>query len=484
MKSGYEFDAVDPFTADSLEDTEEINELRDDLESTKQLLELEVRSKKLLERDNKRMQSEMEKLKAEYQKLLHTQAASGGDQPEEQALTNGEGTSSAPDPVTPKPARRSSLMDKRQSMSRLISESESTNNVPAALAAAAAATVNGEAVSPGPPSSLTPAPPPAEEEEEQLETIEDLQEEVDEARKLAEEWELKYKELQRNMAELDMARRTAGPAGAEVIVAGGKRMSVVDLPPGLERMASTTSSIMDLEPPPAFEEGDDQETWMLRREIHQLKTKIKNIFDKREMVFRERRMLTERVDSIVKSIGEEMEARKLVKAELKEMNEAFKEEIAEMEAAERTARELEECYFSDEEDLVVNKESIRRKSSQEDDDDEYYEEEDVEETLDDIIKLAEGDDGEEDPGHDLFEHYPESDDEEDPAAGGDDDDYEQQMERLNERIERHSEHLATMRKSNFLLKSKIDRLFDILQMQREKHHDLNQELTRMLADIQ
>ena len=41
-----------------------------------------------------------------------------------------------------------------------------------------------------------------------------------------------------------------------------------------------------------------------------------------------------------------------------------------------------------------------------------------------------------------------------------------------------------MRKSNFMLKSKIDRLYDILQMQKEKHHDLKLELTRMLADIQ
>ena len=31
---------------------------------------------------------------------------------------------------------------------------------------------------------------------------------MDEARKLAEEWELKYKEMQRQMADLDMARRT------------------------------------------------------------------------------------------------------------------------------------------------------------------------------------------------------------------------------------------------------------------------------------
>jgi len=31
---------------------------------------------------------------------------------------------------------------------------------------------------------------------------------------------------------------------------------------------------------------------------------------------------------------------------VKEMNEAFKEEIAEMESEARTAQELEECYYS------------------------------------------------------------------------------------------------------------------------------------------
>ena len=55
---------------------------------------------------------------------------------------------------------------------------------------------------------------------------------------------------------------------------------------------------------------------------------------------------------------------------------------------------------------------------------------------------------------------------------------------MNRKIDKHGDYLAMMRKSNFMLKSKIDRLYDILQMQKEKHHDLNQELNRMLADIQ
>ena len=49
---------------------------------------------------------------------------------------------------------------------------------------------------------------------------------------------------------------------------------------------------------------------------------------------------------------------------MKEMNEAFKEELEDMEMNERTARELEECYFSDEEDLVVNPAARTRKSSE------------------------------------------------------------------------------------------------------------------------
>merc|ERR1712141_380606 len=56
------------------EDAEDMVALRDDLESTKQLLELEVRSKKLLEKDNKRLQAEVVKLRQEFAKL-----SAGGD---------------------------------------------------------------------------------------------------------------------------------------------------------------------------------------------------------------------------------------------------------------------------------------------------------------------------------------------------------------------------------------------------------------------
>ena len=142
----------------------------------------------------------------------------------------------------------------------------------------------------------------------------------------------------------------------------------------------------------------------------------------------------------------------------------------------------------------------------------YEDENEIEETLDDIVKLAEDEDEEQDPGRELFEHYPESDDEmldadDDPNEADEgvvDDllksivsdhdwlqndvkgelDHEAKTEKLKRKIDRHHERVTTMRRSNFMMKSKIDRLYDILQMQKEKHHDLNQELTRMLADIQ
>ena len=129
--------------------------------------------------------------------------------------------------------------------------------------------------------------------------------------------------------------------------------------------------------------------------------------------------------------------------------------------------------------------------------------------MEEIITLAEDEDEEDDPGHELFERYPESDEdyvEEDDSEADEgvvDDllknivndhdwlqkekgelDHDVKKDKLKKNIDKHHGRVLTMRRSNFMLKSKIDRLYDILQMQKEKHHDLKLELTRMLADIQ
>jgi len=290
--------------------------------------------------------------------------------------------------------------------------------------------------------------------------------------------------MQRQMSEFE-----GGPAGGTV----SKRQSMVaNQKPSLNRMASVydeSGSIQNQILAEIYEsqgggaEGDD-DSWMQKREIHQLGIKLRAIHDKREMVTRERCLLNERIEVLIQNIGGEVEARKRLRKEIKDMNEAFKQEIAEMCAEQQTAEELEECYFSDEEDLVVN--THKRDTLDDEEEEEEYsdEENDVEETLDDIIKLAEDEDEEQDPAHDLFENYPMSEEDDEEEMEMEEKDDETTIAELNAKCERNNDRVSKMRRSNFMMKSKIDRLYDILQMQKEKHHDLHQELTRMLADIQ
>ena len=111
----------------------------------------------------------------------------------------------------------------------------------------------------------------------------------------------------------------------------------------------------------------------------------------------------------------------------------------------------------------------------------------AEDSVEDIIKEAEEDEYNteiDDAGADLFDNYPESDEEDFDENLIQEDDYDSVRDSINKRVERHADNVQLMRKSNYRMKTKIDRLYDILQMQKEKHHDLRQELTRMLADIQ
>ena len=93
---------------------------------------------------------------------------------------------------------------------------------------------------------------------------------------------------------------------------------------------------------------------MLKREIRSLNNKLRNVRDKRQMVMQERLLLQERIETLVGSIGNEVESRRGLRKEINEMNEAFKEEIMDMAREQKAANELEDCYFSDDEELVVN----------------------------------------------------------------------------------------------------------------------------------
>merc|ERR1712029_257992 len=154
-----------------------------------------------------------------------------------------------------------------------------------------------------------------------------------------------------------------------------------------------------------------------------------------------------------------------------------------MVAEQKAAEDLENCYFSDDEDLVVN---THKREDLLDDEDWNVKETEIDESEDnveDILKQAEDEDFDTtDAGvQELFDNYPESDEEDVDENNVEEDDYDSIRESINQRVERHHENVQLMRRSNFQLKAKIDRLYDILQMQKEKHHDLRQELTRMLV---
>ena len=208
--------------------------MREDLESTKQLLDLELRSKKLLEKDNKRLAQELEKLKMEM-------AKGGGSGVGGAGSGNTAGSEPSKDETEKKASRRNSVATKRHSVIRLLSESEShdttqdagdgisgaetgngnnnnevldendEDNAPltpgydaktdfwgTVAAAKAKADDSVAAAARAAVADLNTSTKPAESfYEEEIAELDEMRDEVDEARELAAEWEAKYKEMQR-----------------------------------------------------------------------------------------------------------------------------------------------------------------------------------------------------------------------------------------------------------------------------------------------
>ena len=129
---------------------------------------------------------------------------------------------------------------------------------------------------------------------------------------------------------------------------------------------------------------------MLKREIRSLNNKLRNVRDKRQMVMQERQLLQERIETLVGSIGNEVESRRGLRKEINEMNEAFKEEIMDMAREQKAANELEDCYYSDDEELVVN---THKRDDLDDDLDweaagDGMEVDDTEDSVEDILKVC------------------------------------------------------------------------------------------------
>jgi len=269
----------------------------------------------------------------------------------------------------------------------------------------------------------------------------------------------------------------------------GKKTSTAERP-GFQRMQSTASDgVEDVANNRASIVVDDNdEDWMQKREVSQLQLRIRNMKDKKEIIVRERKFLNERIDNLKDCIAKEFEARKTLKKDIRDMNAAFKEEMADMDHTDQIKKDLEDCWY-DESELVDNPYAKKEEEEEMDEDDEEFaamldKDDDMEEDINEILQSAdECEDIEEDLGAALFDKFAtneESDiEDEEPEAS----DHPKMCEFLNKRIDHQQEHVKLMRQSNFGLKSKIDILYDILQTQKEKHYDLKQELNRMLSDV-
>jgi hypothetical protein len=249
------------------DDAEDMVKLRDDLESTKQLLELEVRSKKLLEKDNKRLAQELEKLKFEMTtNKSSTTANVNGNADFNEGSNNNNATAndaemSSSGGTNRNSRKNSSVTAKRHSVIRLLSESENKDTEQEINSILNCNSTNAEK------EELDEVDESTELDlnfDEEIAEIDEMREEVDEARKLAEEWETKYKDMQRQMSELESSRH--------------KKHSIV-----LESAGFDFSSSIQYPVASEYEENDDDGdyAWMLKREIHTLNHKLRNIKDKR-----------------------------------------------------------------------------------------------------------------------------------------------------------------------------------------------------------
>ena len=140
-----------------------------------------MRSKALLEKDNKRLQQEIERLKVEFASVKN----SGDGLPAPPDILNNILTRERKESI-PKD-RRDSMIEKRKSLA--------DNQISDIIASSQA------------PSKVIAEEVPEEVQEE----MDELKEEAEEAKKLAEEWEAKYKEMQKQM-EIEMTRARLEPS--------------------------------------------------------------------------------------------------------------------------------------------------------------------------------------------------------------------------------------------------------------------------------
>ncbi|XP_065571380.1 troponin T, skeletal muscle-like isoform X2 [Artemia franciscana] len=411
------------------EELEDIDQLRDDLQSTKQLLEIEVRDKGNLVLENRNMKNEMKKLQDEVEQLRKLRF----------------------DPRATMPIEISHPMNgiaKSQSRSKPKKPWNDSDNE-------------------------------SEDESEESDDfgLEALEEEMSKMKGELQQsnhakivWEQKYNDAEKDLAlaqanldDMEMRcvvlerklKRAMQNAGSSIPDCKDMECQTDPLEPDPELIKQVERQVLARQESTRHEkdesdsEEEDEETKKLNqqnKELRMFQSKIKSYKEKQKQAVSERSFLKQQMKKFHKDI-------RLVKKKHK----ALKKEL------DKLAKQMQEV--------------------EEEEDDESDEDEE------DSVKTEEAEDEEEEEETETEEES--SSEEEDELIINDDDSeiddlnlpYDRRFEKHQTRSKRHEEKLATLRKGNLILKQSAEKVQEELRKERETYLELDTELNTMLAEL-
>jgi len=449
------------------EDYDDIDKVRDDLQSTKQLLEIELKNRSGFQAEKLQLLQEIRKLKQDLQ--VHKSSAGSADATEPAARRPSYDNHN----LTATPYAHATGDPHKNSASRVLT----------ALGKSMSITTIGE--KDGSSSSSE------EEDYGELDAVEEelnaLRGQAELARKTAAEFERLYKEtaakLVTTQAEMEdmehkavllqkKLRRAQGPGAKDLpdITNLGVQTDPVELPPPADyhrplrslskrdvrkQMARQDSHISSVSVGEDGEEEDeddeddepvDDELRTQKRELAMLQSRLRSTKDKERNTRNERIALRLQLRKFRSDLKDEHKRYAKLKKEVDGM--ALMMSEAAEEDAELVVEEVEVTDSEDEDD---------EDADQEDDD------EDQDEDLDDDIEEVEEVESE--------------------GRDSDSDELSDRLVQLTERVHNHDHVLGVLKKGNYLLKSRVDSQQEELRKARNVYFSLELELNTCLAEL-
>jgi len=461
------------------EDYDDIDKVRDDLQSTKQLLEIELKNRAKSNAENCKLLEEISRLKEQLAKKVEEKP-----QPAASSLASSAGvsTSFGNHNTTATPYGHSATKKAaavKKSSSRVLSsvdKSKSSSKI-------------------GQDDSSS-----SEEDFGELDAVEDelnaLRGQAELARKTAEEFERLYKEtaakLVTTQAEMEdiehkavllqkKLRRAQAPGAPEIpdITNLGMQTDPMELPPPApdyhharpnrsmskrdirrqmsrqdSHISATSAGNEELEGEDSEDEeffDEDDEAKAQKRELAMLQSRLRSAKDKERNTRNERIALRLQLRKFRSDLKDERKKYAKLKKEVDRMA-LLMSEVADDEDAELVVEEVE-VTDSEGEDDDTQEEANEQDEEQEDEDDD--EEDDIEEV----------------------------EDVESDGVDTESDEMEERLTKLSDRIRNHDNTLNTLKKGNYQLKTRVDSWQEELRKERNRYFSLEQELNTCLAEL-